>query len=95
MKVCAASRRPLKRRSESELAQRPRHEARLTRRNERAAAVEPERWTRRVGGECAETGAPEIAVVARLWGPLAHLFACLNGSEGRSNKPGYYEGDSV
>jgi len=40
--------------------QRPRHEARLAGWNEIPATVEPERRTRVVAGQCAQSGAPEV-----------------------------------
>ena len=53
--------------------------------------MQPEGRAGCIARERAESGASEIAVVARLLGPLAQLFACLTGSEGRSDKRGYYE----
>lgn len=56
--------------------------------------MQAKRGTGIVGGKGAEAGATEIAVVAGWLGPLAHLLACL-GIGDRSDKAGYYEGDSL
>ena len=61
-----------------EVAERARHEARLARRNERAAAVKPERRTGCVSRQGAEPGATEVAVLAGQVVPLGHGFVCLS-----------------
>ena len=73
------------------MAERPRHEPGLARRDEAPAAVQAEGGARGVRREGAKPGATEVAVVAGQLVPLAHVFVCL-GSRGRSDKPGYYEG---
>ena len=76
-----------------EVAERPRNEARLPRRNERAAAVQAERRTGSVRREGAKPGATEIAVVARhLWSACSSCRLPTWG--GRSGKAGYYEGSA-
>jgi hypothetical protein len=52
--------------------------------------MQSEGRARRIRGERAEPGAAEVAVVARLLGPVSQL-SYLRG-RGRNDKPGYYEG---
>jgi len=66
--------------------ERPRHQARLSRRDERATALGSEGRARSFQHERAETGAVEIAIFARWFGQFAHTPICSSRSPARTRR---------